>query len=227
MFFRFRQVDGVCRQLGLGKDKTLLYEPLNEVRLVCLDLETTGLSPKNDEIISYGAVAIEGGKIVWESCVQYLFDPGRPIPPLITRLTGITNDMVEQQPPFIAVLPEIIASWGRAILLGHCVHFDLAFINRKLKVFCQRQLPHYTIDVREVTRSLYPNLAGYSLDHVLAQLGLTNRYRRHTALGDALAAAEAFLIMLEELTARGIRTLADLNDFTHYRRHASGGGWPL
>jgi len=223
--FLRREPDGVCKQLELGKDRELLYRPLAEVRLVCLDLETTGLSPSEDEVIAYGAVVIEAGRIHWESCVQLLCHPGRPIPPFITRLTGINDHMVAQQPPFAAVLPEVLSSWGRAILLGHCLHFDLAFINRKIKLFCRRQLPHLTIDVRDVARLLSPDLAGYSLDHILARRGLSSRYRRHSALGDALAAAEAFLVMLEELTARGILTLADLNETLHYRQHVFG-GWP-
>ncbi|MBC7335273.1 MAG: hypothetical protein H5U01_03235, partial [Clostridia bacterium] len=69
-----RQAEQVRRELGLGKDRTLFYRRLDEVRLVCLDLETTGLCPeRGDEIIAFGAVAIEGGQIVWESCVQRLF----------------------------------------------------------------------------------------------------------------------------------------------------------
>lgn len=218
-----RQAEQVRRELGLGKDRTLFYRRLDEVRLVCLDLETTGLCPeRGDEIIAFGAVAIEGGQIVWESCVQRLFNPGRPIPPAISRLTGITNAMVQDEPGFGEAIPQVVARLGRAILLGHCLHFDLAFLNRKIKARYQCQVVHPTLDLRELARLLYPDLGGYSLDRILTKLGLAGRYRRHSALGDALATAEAFLLLLNDLAARGIYSLADLQDYRLYQRFTAG-----
>lgn len=209
----------VRQDLTQARERSLLYRPLLEVRFVSIDVETTGLAVNSDEIISYGAVAIEQGEIVWESCTHHLFDPKRPIPPFITRLTGISNATVQWQPAFIELLPQIVASLRRSVLLGHCLHFDLAFINKKLRELCRQPLPHYTVDLRDVARSLYPGLPSYSLDSILALFGLAGRYRRHSALGDALAAAEVFLLMLEKLAAKGIGTLAELNAFLSCQNH--------
>ena len=73
--------------------------------IVALDIETTGLDPKNDAIIEIGAVKFNDRRKEgeWEKLIH----PGRRIPPFITRLTGITDQMVLQKPPIKDVLAEL------------------------------------------------------------------------------------------------------------------------
>jgi len=73
--------------------------------MVALDIETTGLDPQRDAILEIGMVRFSGRRV--ESEYSQLINPGRPIPPLITQLTGITNEMVRNAPPIKAVLREV------------------------------------------------------------------------------------------------------------------------
>lgn len=73
--------------------------PLSETTFVVIDLETTGGSPRDSKITEIGAVKIRGGEIVGE--FQTLVNPGSPIPPFITVLTGITDAMVVAAPKLV------------------------------------------------------------------------------------------------------------------------------
>ena len=84
--------------------------------MVAIDIETTGLDPKKDAIIEIGAMQFDVKRILgkWTK----LINPGRPIPPEITQLTGITNEMVRNSPPIKEVLPEFIEFAGEEPVLG-------------------------------------------------------------------------------------------------------------
>ena len=70
---------------------------------VCLDFETTGLSGTKDKVTEIGAVKVLDGEVVQR--FSTLVNPGRPIPPRVVALTGITNDMVEDYPRIHELLP--------------------------------------------------------------------------------------------------------------------------
>lgn len=94
---------------------------------VALDIETTGLSPKSNEIINIGAIRYRNNIAVDEFDV--LIKPERPIPSFITGLTGISNAMVAKAPRIGSILPLFIDFIGRDIILGHNVKFDINFLN--------------------------------------------------------------------------------------------------
>src|SRR5436190_19125555 len=81
-----------------------LGEPLREVTFVVVDLETTGGSPQGSEITEIGAVKVRGGEVLGE--FSTLVNPGGPIPPYISVLTGITDAMVIEAPPISEGLPQ-------------------------------------------------------------------------------------------------------------------------
>lgn len=95
---------------------------------VCIDLETTGLNPKQDKIIEIGAVRVEGGRIAgqWETFVN----PGRKLEERIVELTGIHDEQLADAPGIEEVLPEFLAFAGEQILLGHGVLFDYSFVKK-------------------------------------------------------------------------------------------------
>jgi ATP-dependent DNA helicase DinG len=96
--------------------------------IIAFDLETTGLDPQTDTIIEIGAVRFNGRRVEGE--FNTLINPGRPIPPFITQLTGITDQMVREAPPIRAVLGELKEFLGDSPILGHNVRFDLSFIKK-------------------------------------------------------------------------------------------------
>lgn len=109
-----------------------LGEPLRDVTFVVVDLETTGGSPQGSEITEIGAVKVRGGEVLGE--FSTLVNPGGPIPPYISVLTGITDAMVIEAPPIAEVLPQFLAWAEGAVLVAHNAPFDIGF----LKAACAR-----------------------------------------------------------------------------------------
>src|SRR5262245_14341042 len=134
--------------------------------LVALDLETTGLDNYADEIIQIGLVRFRDGAIV--ETYDSLIDPGVPIPPLITNLTGITNRMVDGKPRIDELLPHIKEFIGDAPVVGHKVEFDLGFMQRY-----RVALTNPVIDTYELASVLLPRAPRYNLSALTDQLKLT------------------------------------------------------
>ena len=83
-----------------------LGAPLIDTTFCVIDLETTGVSAgSGDAITEVGAVRYRGGERI--GTFQTLVNPGAPIPPMITHLTGITEAMVGPAPTIEAVLPSL------------------------------------------------------------------------------------------------------------------------
>ena len=97
-------------------------------RFVALDLETTGLDPRRDTIVSLAAIPFVGG--VPAGGYVTLVDPGRAIPPESTAIHGLTDAMVRGAPPLERVLREAEPVFGDAVLVGHNVGFDVAVLTR-------------------------------------------------------------------------------------------------
>ena len=101
---------------------------LFETTLVVVDLETTGSDPVRDRITEIGAVKIRGGEVVGEFAT--LVDPGRPIPPQIVTLTGITTAMLTDAPRIESVLPSFFEFARGSILVAHNARFDMGFLRQ-------------------------------------------------------------------------------------------------
>ena len=124
--------------------------------ILALDIETTGLDPNKDFIIEIGAVLFSDHRI--EAEWSTLINPGRPIPPFITQLTGITNQMVLQAPPIQDVLNELQDYAADSPIIGHNISFDLAFLHK------HKILEHNDrIDTYELAAVLLPNAGRYNL----------------------------------------------------------------
>ena len=96
---------------------------------VVFDLETTGCNPVNDYIIEIGAIKIENGEI--HSVYNQMINPKIATPPLITNITGITNDMVKDKPTIDEVLEDFLVFCKEDYILGHNISFDYRFIKAK------------------------------------------------------------------------------------------------
>ncbi|HEX5615346.1 MAG TPA: exonuclease domain-containing protein, partial [Acidimicrobiia bacterium] len=113
----------VARQQSLDD----LGTPLHEVTFVVVDLETTGAVAGSDAITEIGALKLRGGQLL--GTFETLVNPGVPIPPMITVLTGITESMVIPAPRVREVLPAFLEFLGGAVIVGHNVRFDVSFLD--------------------------------------------------------------------------------------------------
>lgn len=145
--------------------------------LVALDLETTGLDPARDAVIEIGAVRFRGDRV--EAEWSTLVNPGRPLPPFITQLTGISDPMLAQAPRLAAVLGALSDFVGDAPLVGHSVGFDLAFLRRKGVL-----ADNATLDTFDLASVLLPSAARYRLAALAAEFGIPVP-QAHRGLADA------------------------------------------
>ena len=95
---------------------------------VAVDIETTGVAVTRDKIIEIGAVKIVDGKVVEE--FSELIDPGVLIPPLITNLTGITQNDVDGKRNINDVIVDFVDFIEDYPLLGHNITFDYSFLKQ-------------------------------------------------------------------------------------------------
>jgi len=149
--------------------------------LAFVDLETTGATAAIDRITEIGIVEVDPDGSVREW--QQLVAPGVPIPPFIEQLTGISNAMVADAPPFAAVADEALRRLDGRLFIAHNARFDYGFLKSEFrragiafraKVLCTVQL----------SRSLYPEYSRHSLDALIERHRLVAD-ARHRALADA------------------------------------------
>ena len=176
-------------------------------RFVALDLETTGLDPRRDAVVSLAAIpfvngAPNGGYVT-------LVDPGRPIPADSTAIHGVTDDMVRGAPRLDRLLRDAEAVLGDDVLVGHNVGFDVAVLTRARRTLGLSRLNNAALDTRRLVAGLHPEWRELTLEHVAGRLGL-ELVARHTAEGDALTAGRIFLALLPELEAHRLGTVREL-----------------
>src|SRR6266850_2558374 len=187
-----------------------LARPLGEVAFVVVDLETTGGGPAGSGVTEIGAVRVQGGLLV-DSFVT-LVNPGGPIPPFVSHLTGITDTMVADAPPLAEALPRFIEFAGDAVLVAHNAAFDVGHLNAAQKWLAGRPLDLPSLCTLRLARRLLPGLRRRSLDSVAGALGI-DCAGRHRALPDARIAAEILCVFLERARERGIERVDQLIDF--------------
>lgn len=190
--------------MAVGRNAT----PLIALDAVVLDTETTGLDPRKARIVEIAAVRLVYGRLDTSAPFRRLVQPGEPIPAAATRIHNIDERTVGGAPGFTGVWPAVFAYLGDAVLIGHTIGFDLAVLARECERIGKTWQALPALDTRLLAQVAEPTLAGYSLEELAAWLGveITNR---HSALGDATAAARIFCALVPLLRERGIRTLAE------------------
>lgn len=158
---------------------------------VSIDLETTGLLPKEDRIIEIAAIRYRNGK---EDAVYHTYlNPGRDVPERITELTGITPQMLSGAPQFQEVCQDVLDFIGNDVLMAHHISFDFAFLKRAVvnsvstKWMKENKFEKKGIDTLKIARTFLPELESRSL------LALCKYYQipidAHKAKEDAAATA--------------------------------------
>lgn len=187
-----------------------LDTPLYQVTFVVLDVETTGSAPDSAALTEIGAARFRGGERL--GTFQTLVAPGHSVPPFVSELTGITDHMLEQAPSVHRVVPGFAEFVGRAVVVGHNLSFDLAFLDAAL-VECHRApLANPKVDTLELARRLVRDVVP---DCALATLARALRLEHrptHRALSDALATADLLHRLIEQATGLGVEHLGELLD---------------
>ncbi len=157
-----------------------------------VDIETSGGRAQIDRITEIAIYIHDGEKIVDE--FSTLINPETYIPPFITQLTGINNDMVASAPKFYEVAKKIVLMTEGRLFVAHNAPFDYRFIQEEFKRLgynYQRQ----TMCTVRMSRKIIPGMGSYSLGNLCQNLGITIN-NRHRAAGDALATTKLLELLL-------------------------------
>jgi DNA polymerase III epsilon subunit family exonuclease len=201
-------------RLSWSGDAVALAEPpgaallLENATYVVVDLETTGLRPGSSGICEIGAVRMRGFEVDAE--FQTLVDPGLPIDPGASALTGLRTAQLRGAPVPAEAVRSFLAFAGDGVLVAHNARFDLAFLDRETELLTGSRIGSAVVDTVRLARTL---LAGRVPSFGLGQLAWfldTSERPCHRALPDARATAELLLALIGLAQERGARTVADL-----------------
>jgi DNA polymerase III subunit epsilon len=180
--------------------------PWRTAGFVAVDVETTGLDPQRDEIVSFAAVPIEDARVVARGAVRGLVRPRAAPPGSSVEIHGLRAvDLAAAPPPEEAFAPLVTALTGR-IPVAHAAWVERSFLGPRLRTL-GFALPRRILDTALLWRALCIERGdgdpGWrELSAVAAGLGLP-AHRSHDAEGDALTTAQAFLALATHLESLG------------------------
>ena len=188
----------------------LLRSPLwREARFIAIDVETTGLDPRRDEVISFAGIPIEAARIIASQSVCGLVRPREASTGASAEIHGLRDHDLADAPPAPEALAPLAALMPGRVPVVHAQWVERTFLR---KAGCP--LPRRIVDTALLWRLLSvgrgePDPGTCSLSTIAGALGLP-AHRPHTAEGDTLTAAQVFLAMATHLEARGRETVRDL-----------------
>lgn len=162
-------------------------------KFAIIDIETTGGSHTNSKITEIAIIVYQNNEIVRE--FESLINPECSIPPEITRITGISNQMVEDAPKFYEIAKDILEITHDCIFVAHNVNFDYSFIREEFRdlgySFSRKRL--CTV---QLSKRYFPGLRSYALGNLIRHFNIIVT-ERHRAMQDAKATLQVFEKMLE------------------------------
>jgi DNA polymerase-3 subunit epsilon len=181
---------------------------LKAKKYAIIDIETTGGLVKRDKITEIAIVLHDGKQIV--DRFESLVNPERSIPEYVSRITGITEEMVAEAPKFYEIAKTIVQMTEGAVFVAHNARFDYSFIREEFQrlgyTYSRRQL----CTVR-LARQVFPELEKFGLDALIRHFGIQIR-NRHRAMDDTLATAQVFeQILLQQECEENITEIPMMN----------------
>ncbi|AXQ79519.1 PolC-type DNA polymerase III [Streptococcus chenjunshii] len=201
-------------EANIVEDKVpIVYHPasvdLHEATYVVFDVETTGLSAVNNDLIQIAASKMFKGNIV-EQFDEFI-DPGHPLSAFTTDLTGITDNHVKGAKPLVQVLQEFQDFCQDTVLVAHNASFDVGFMNANYERQGLPIISQPVIDTLEFARNLYPEYKRHGLGPLTKRFQVALEHH-HMANYDAEATGRLLFIFLQEARDKhGLTDLADLN----------------
>jgi DNA polymerase III epsilon subunit family exonuclease len=197
--------------------------PLSEITFAVIDLETSGGSPKAGAAITeIGVVKVRGGIVL--GTFQSFVDPGHSLPPFITQLTGITDEMLVSAPFIDEVLPtlfEFLGSKDDTVLVAHNSPFDMSFLKVAALIHEYPWPDYLTVDTARLARAVLgrDEVINCKLG-TLAQFFNADTSPTHRALDDALATVDVLHGIIERLAGHKVSTFEEMRNFPSKKKRA-------
>jgi DNA polymerase-3 subunit epsilon len=198
--------------------------PVDEVRFVVLDSETTGLDPRKDRLITIGAVAVIGGEIVLDDSYEALLKVEYNTSAITVH--GVTRDESRQGLDEPVALEQFLAYLKDGVIVGHHINHDVETFNAGYERHWGFRMKNLSLDTMALALVLeadgafaqMDNFKNFSLDALCDRFGVIP-HDRHTAPGDAFMTAQVFLRLLRFAKRVGRATLGQIRqlppDWTH------------
>ena len=180
------------------KDYKRLSRLLSGGTVFCaFDTETTGLSSHTDRVIELGAVTfcMQPSGICVLDTFNCLVNPERPLPPICSELSHITDSMVRDAPVMKSVLPDFLRFIDGSILVAHNAPFDMKFMNAESERAGFPPLSNLCVDTLRMSRTLLPANGHWNLQFLAKQFAV-DVHAAHRACDDARVCMEIMLHLL-------------------------------
>ncbi|MCF6515072.1 DEAD/DEAH box helicase [Lactobacillus sp. S2-2] len=177
-------------------------------KFAVVDMETTGTDVNNgDSIIQFSCTFIQNKQIIdnystFVYCDQNISDD-------ITKLTGITNEKIQNAPSFDSLAAEIYKLLKNCIFVAHNVNFDFPFLNAELERFGYPKLENEAIDTVSLSQIFFPTFESYQLKKLSENFGI-NHFHPHSSESDAKATASIFIEIINKIEEVPLITLEQL-----------------
>ena len=202
---RVRQLaDGRWAAVGAARE----IGSLSECTFAVVDVETTGMRSRLDDRITEIAIVTVSNGLV-RLAFDSLINPERYIPPRITDVTGITNDMVARAPRFAEVSDAILSALSGRVFVAHNARFDWNFVDAEMRRARDLVLNGPRLCTVRLARRLVMGVRSCGLDSLTHFFGWENQ-ARHRAAGDALVTAQLLNRLIQLAGDRGAHTVDDL-----------------
>lgn len=185
------QLFTIPNDVCIKKGKSLKIFPDN---YVVLDIETTGLNPKENEIIELSALKVENNEIIAE--FSTLVKPSGIISSYITNLTGISQSMTKSAPDIKEAIKLFADFCSNNVIVGHNVKFDIGFINNNLLEFYNQPFVNDYVDTLRLARIYLPSLPNKKLGTIAAYFNFDTT-GMHRGLKDCVVTNLCFQKMKE------------------------------
>jgi DNA polymerase-3 subunit epsilon len=213
---RFRRLDSAWALAYRRAEPPAPDTPWREAPYAVVDLETTGLNPRRDEIISFASVPIDDGRIVVGGMRTVMIRPERMPEAETIRIHGLRPVDLDGARPLSEAIDVILRSLTGRVLVAHAAWVERGFLNRALKI-ARLRVAEPILDTSALAQRVLPGVdpdqQGVQLGAAARALGLPT-HRPHRADGDALTTAQLFLALvarLDEVEPQTVESLGRLS----------------
>lgn len=179
-----------------------LHLKFSESDFIVFDIETTGGNPERNGITEICAIRYSRGEIT--DHFESLVNPQIPIPPIVRRMTGITNKMVKDAPLIDEVMPRFIEFVGQDILVSHNTIGDMKFLRYFSQQVSGKMLSNYYLCTHLLVEKLVAEAPDKSLKGLGEYFDLASDKQLHRAEADAYLTLELFKVLIEKLEQKKI-----------------------